>query len=169
MKRAARRTEKAPAISLIIEEQRWRDDASVLRLIRRAVRLALAAASPSQGKSLAILLANNARLRVLNREFRGKDKPTNVLSFPSVGDPGSLGDIALALGVVKSEARAQKKNIAEHAAHLAMHGALHLLGHDHEKSNDARKMEALETALLATMGIADPYRPRPYTRGRKAS
>lgn len=176
MKRASRSTAKAPAISLLIEESRWREDASILRLIRRAVRSTLTSCSPADplprtgsGKSVTILLSSNAKLRALNGSFRGKDKPTNVLSFASAGDPGSLGDIAMAFGVVKSEARAQKKNIAEHAAHLAMHGVLHLLGYDHEKSNDARRMEALEIELLATLGIADPYRPRPYTRGRKAS
>jgi probable rRNA maturation factor len=171
MKRPARRTRKTPAISLIVEEPHWRDDASILRLIRRAVRLALGSppASKAGHLSLTILLTNNRRLRNLNRDFRGKDKPTNVLSFPSAEESGSLGDIALALEILKSEARAQKKTLAEHAAHLALHGTLHLLGYDHEKPSEARGMEALEIALLARLGIADPYRPRPYTRGRKAS
>ena len=75
----------------------------------------------------------------------------------------------MAYGVVKREARAQRKNFAAHAAHLALHGTLHLLGWNHEKANDARMMEALEIALLATLGIADPYAPRPYTAGRKAA
>ena len=176
MKRDSRSTAKAPAIFLLIEEPRWREDASILRLIRRAVRLTLA--SPGQaaplprmgcGKSVTILLSNNAKLRALNEGFRGKNKPTNVLAFAPAGDPASLGDIAMAFGIVKGEARAQKKSLAEHAAHLAMHGDLHLLGYDHEKSSDARRMEALEIELLATLGIADPYRPRPYTGGRKAS
>ena len=171
MKRASRSTQEAPTISLIVEEPRWREDASILPLVRRAVRLALVASGHSKSghTSLTILLTNNGKLKALNRDFRGKDKPTNVLSFPSLGDSPSLGDIALALEIIKSEARAQKKNLAEHAAHLAMHGTLHLLGHDHEKSSEARKMETLEIALLERLGIADPYRPRPYTRGRKAS
>ncbi len=126
------------------------------------------------GTSVTILLSNNAKLRALNRSFRGKDKPTNVLSFAPADDPASLGDLAMAFQTVKSEARAQKKNLGDHAAHLAMHGTLHLLGYDHEKPSEARRMEALEIELLATLGIADPYRPRlraprPYTKRRKAS
>ena len=108
-------------------------------------------------------------MRALNASFRGKDKVTNVLSFSAADDPSSLGDIAMAYGLVKREARAQGKNFADHAAHLAMHGTLHLLGWDHEKAKDARRMEAVETQLLAGLGIADPYRARPYTGGRKAS
>ena len=108
-------------------------------------------------------------MRALNASFRGKDKVTNVLSFSAADDPSSLGDIAMAYGLVKREARAQGKNFADHAAHLAMHGTLHLLGWDHEKAKDARRMEAVETQLLAALGIADPYRARPYTGGRKAS
>lgn len=180
--RPQRRAAKAPAIVLIVQDERWRKDAAALRLMRRAVRLALArplfplAPTGREGRGEgklrvpAILLTNDAKLRALNATFRGKDKPTNVLSFASaVEDPSSLGDIAMAYGVMKREARAQKKNFADHAAHLALHGTLHLLGWDHEKSRDARKMEAAEIALLAVLGIADPYRPRPYTGERKAS
>lgn len=175
MKRRLALSAKPPAITLLVEEPRWRQDASVVRAIRRAVRLAVKSSSGalsagSEGKSVAILLTNDAKLRALNAGFRGKDKPTNVLSFAaSAKDPGSLGDIAMAYGMVAREARAQKKNFADHAAHLAMHGTLHLQGLDHEKANDARRMEELEIQLLARIGIADPYRPRPYTKGRKAA
>jgi probable rRNA maturation factor len=169
MTRASRKPAKAPAIFLLIEDPRWREDAAIPRLVRRAVRLTLASCRQGSAKSVTLLLSTDAKLRALNGSFRGKDKPTNVLSFAPADDPASLGDIAMAFGVVKSQARAQKKNIAEHAAHLAMHGTLHLLGYDHEKSSDARRMETLEIELLAALGIADPYRPRPYTKGRKAS
>jgi len=175
-----KRAAKSPPLVLIIEEPRWREDAPALRLMRRAVRLALAfdphpGAPPSSGRGRpplrapTILLTKDARLRALNASFRGKDKVTNVLSFSAADDPSSLGDIAMAYGLVKREARAQRKNFADHAAHLAMHGTLHLLGWDHEKAKDARRMEAVETQLLAALGIADPYRARPYTGGRKAS
>jgi probable rRNA maturation factor len=170
--RASRkRALKAPAIHFLIEERRWREDAAILRLIRRSVRLTLATslAGSARGKSVTILLSTSAKLRALNRRFRGKDKPTNVLSFAPEDDGASLGDIALAFRTVRTEARAQKKNLADHAAHLAMHGVLHLLGYDHEKSSDAERMETLEIALLARLGIADPYAPRPYTKRRKAS
>jgi probable rRNA maturation factor len=157
---------KAPAIVLRIEEPRWREHASALRAIRRAARLGLP--QEQSGKSVTILLTGDAKLRALNAAFRGKDAPTNVLSFPAAeDDPSSLGDIAMTYGVVRREARAQKKDFADHAAHLALHGTLHLLGYDHEKSKDAKLMEAREIALLASLGIADPYRPRPYTWGRK--
>ena len=120
--------------------------------------------------SLTILLTDDAQLAELNASFRRKPKPTNVLSFPaSAAEPGYIGDIAMAYGVVRSEAEAQGKRFAAHAAHLAVHGVLHLLGHDHENATEAREMESLETALLSKLGIGDPYAPRPYTRRRKAA
>jgi len=173
--RRGRATKKAPSVSIVVEEQRWRADPLAVRLMRKALRLALAAAphpdyAPA-GKTPAavtILLADDRRLRALNAFFRGKDKPTNVLSFsPGQEDAGYLGDVALGFGVVAREARAQRKSFAEHAAHLAIHGVLHLFGYDHEKANDAKLMEALEIALLQRLGIADPYRPRAYTKRRK--
>ena len=163
---------KHPAISVVIEDPRWREDSSVLRLIRRAARLALSGSYEPRSKApvLTILLADDAKLRALNASFRGKDKPTNVLSFPaSPSDGPYLGDVALARGVVAREARAQGKSLAAHAAHLVVHGILHLTGHDHEKPNDARVMEALETGMLAKLAIADPYAPRHYTRRGKAA
>jgi probable rRNA maturation factor len=120
--------------------------------------------------ALTILLSNDRKLRALNASFRKQDKPTNVLSFPSPGPADSYrGDVALAYGVVAREARAQKKKFSDHAAHLAIHGTLHLLGFDHEKASDAKDMETLETELLAALGITDPYAPRPLTRPRKAA
>jgi probable rRNA maturation factor len=162
----ARSRAGGPAIVLLIEEPRWREDASVVRSIRRAVRLGLA--GNKMAESVTILLTGAAKLRALNAAFRGKDAATNVLSFPAArADASSFGDIAIAYGVVKREARLQKKDFAAHAAHLALHGTLHLLGYDHEKATAADIMESREIRLLAALGIADPYRPRPYTRGRK--
>jgi probable rRNA maturation factor len=123
----------------------------------------------SAGRSaVTVLLTDDGRLRALNVTFRGKDKATNVLSFsPGHDDAAYLGDIALAFGVVAKEARSQRKTLTEHAAHLAIHGVLHLLGYDHENANEANRMEALEIALLQQLGIGDPYRPRLYTARRK--
>jgi probable rRNA maturation factor len=107
-----------------------------------------------------IVLAGDALVHRLNRDFRGKDKPTNVLSFPAGADPAPeqpLGDIVIALGTMRAEARAAGKPLADHLAHLVMHGVLHLLGHDHERPGPARRMERLEAQLLAGFGIADPY------------
>jgi probable rRNA maturation factor len=176
MKARVRRHALAPrkhaAISVVVEDARWRADHSVLPLIRRAARLALSGSYKPRSKApaLTILLTDDATLRALNASFRGKDKSTNVLSFPcaSPGEP-YLGDVALARGVVAREARAQGKSLAAHAAHLVIHGILHLTGHDHEKPKDAQRMEALETSMLAKLAIPDPYAPRLYTRRGKAA
>jgi len=156
----------APSISLVIDEPSWRDDPAIIPLMRKAIRRAMSAADAPL--EVTVLLTGDRRLRELNAYFRGKDKATNVLSFsPGRDDASYLGDIALAFGVVSKEARAQRKTLPEHAAHLAIHGVLHLLGHDHEKANEAKRMEALEIALLEHLGIANPYLPRPYTTRRK--
>jgi probable rRNA maturation factor len=119
--------------------------------------------------SASILLADDAEVRTLNAEWRGKDKPTNVLSFPMLereellnlapdGPPELLGDIALALETCQREADEKGLSLEHHAAHLIVHGLLHLAGYDHEISPaDARAMESLEIKALAQMGIADPY------------
>jgi len=177
--RPTRPAGKRPAIVLRVADPAWKDDAAVLGLVRRAARLALKmeprASSGARQKrppsrSLTILLGDDAQLRALNQSFRGRDKPTNVLSFPgSFTEPNYIGDIAMAYGVIRRESHAQEKAFAVHAAHLAAHGVLHLLGYDHEDASEARLMEGLETALLAKLGIADPYAPRPYTRRRKAA
>ena len=116
-----------------------------------------------------VLFTTDERVHELNREWRGRDKPTNVLSFPMLergellafepeGPPVMLGDIALAYGTCAREAAAKGASLADHAAHLIVHGLLHLAGHDHETSDaEADAMEALEIAVLAKLGIRDPY------------
>jgi len=111
-----------------------------------------------------ILLSGDRKLRALNHDFRGKDKPTNVLSFP--GADGYAGDIAIAYGVTKKEAKAAAKNFADHAAHLVVHGVLHLAGYDHERPKDAKVMEPLEVKILGRLGVADPYAPDPSAKSR---
>jgi probable rRNA maturation factor len=122
-------------------------------------RAALRALEHEKSKgSLTILLGSDARLKALNGLFRGKNKPTNVLSFPADENPDAyLGDVAIAHGVVTREARESGKRFADHLVHLAVHGVLHLLGHDHEKPKEAARMEGLEREILAEFGIADPY------------
>ena len=125
----------------------------VVRLVRKAARAALGA----KARSLTIALSDDRRVRVPNKRDRRKDKPTNVLSYPS-GEKSFLGDIVLARQTVWREARMQKKMPADHVAHLVVHGTLHLLGYDHESSEaDAERMEALERRILKKLGIADPY------------
>lgn len=155
-----------PGIDIVLADPAWRRalpraDA----LARRAAAMALAEAGEAAvaGAGLTILLADDRALRRLNAEHRGKDKPTNVLSFPAGAHPAQagserpLGDIVIALETTRAEARAAGKPLADHLAHLVIHGVLHLLGHDHERPAPARRMERLEVLLLARLGIADPY------------
>jgi probable rRNA maturation factor len=115
---------------------------------------------------LGIRLADDAEQRRLNRDWRGIDLPTNVLAFPAwepgagvpEGAPWLLGDLALAYETVAREAQQQDKAFADHFRHLVVHGVLHLLGYDHATDVEAAQMEALETSILAELGVADPYR-----------
>jgi probable rRNA maturation factor len=124
--------------------------------VKRAALAAYVRVNADAVRPFTILLTTDRKLRTLNANFRGKDKPTNVLSFPS-DDPDYLGDIAIAYGVAAREAKAEGKSFAHHAAHLAVHGVLHLLGFDHERPRDARLMEPLEIEILAGLKIPNPY------------
>lgn len=133
-------------------------------IVRRAAHAAWAAAGGDHAAELSVVLTDDATLRRLNFSYRGKDRPTNVLSFPiGGGDPADhavlLGDVVLALETVSREAGEQSRTIADHVSHLVVHGVLHLLGHDHETGKQAAAMEGLESDILAGLGIADPYLP----------
>ncbi len=152
---------------IVIEDERWASVPSLEDLIPKLVAEALRAAGLSpEGDSVSIALLSDAEVRGLNKTFRGKDAPTNVLSFPSAatpagehkGEPLFLGDVALAYETVVNEAGAQDKTVLQHAAHLVVHGVLHLAGFDHDGDADAERMEFAEAALLARFGIPDPYR-----------
>lgn len=149
-----------PAIALVVEAPEWRKRTTgLLPQLRRAARLAWSRGSQADParNSLTILLTDDAKLRTLNRDFRGKDKATNVLSFPNSETGPYLGDIAVAFGVTEREAKEAGKPFAAHASHLVVHGVLHLLGYDHERAREAQVMEPLEIAILAELGIANPY------------
>lgn len=121
---------------------------------------ALAAAAAHEGKTgvVSLLLGDDAAIAELNRTWRGKEGPTNVLSFPAArAQAGFWGDIALAAETIVAEAQFQGKSFDNHAAHLAVHGFLHLLGYDHETESQAAEMEARERAILAGLGVEDPY------------
>jgi probable rRNA maturation factor len=125
----------------------------VERIVRRAVRAAVG----RRRSAVAVALADDQAVRKLNAVHRGKDKPTNVLSYPSA-ERGFLGDVVLARQTVQREARSQRKRLADHVAHLVVHGTLHLLGYDHETGeDDAERMEALERRILSRLGVSDPY------------
>jgi len=146
-------------VIVLVEEPQWRTlGRGFPAELRRVAQGVFKAAGANPG-NLTILLADDARLEALNAQFRGKQRPTNVLSFPA-GDDDYLGDVAVAYGVTQREAQDAGKSIHDHALHLAVHGVLHLLGYDHESAREARIMEPLESAILAKLGIADPYAPR---------
>lgn len=145
---------KRTEIVIGIQEPRW--GRSSLARMRRAARNALRYAG-REGE-LTILLADDETLCALNRRFRGIPRATNVLSFPSgMADGSYLGDIALALGVAEREAQEGGKTLEDHAAHLAVHGVLHLMGYDHKRLREARVMEAAEIDILKELGIDNPY------------
>jgi probable rRNA maturation factor len=112
----------------------------------------------AQGRELAVRVVGAAESRKLNARYRGKDKPTNVLSFPATIPDITLGDLVICSKVVDAEAREQRKKLRAHWAHLIVHGALHLIGYDHERPADARRMERREVAVLKTLGFTNPYR-----------
>lgn len=147
---------------------------------RRALKAGLASGEPRPASlagrkalHLSLVLGDDATLRILNRDYRGKDRPTNVLSFAALDGlpldskhlahhfpaeaPIHLGDVILALGTLKREAREQRKSLKQHYVHLVVHGVLHLLGFDHMRGREARRMEALEREVLAGLGWPDPY------------
>ena len=157
-------------VDILVEEPGWSAIPNVEAIVESAAHAALAEASVADScAELSVLLTNDAAVRALNARYRGKDKATNVLSFPAApqhpGEPPALGDIALALGTVEAEARAEGKPIAHHLAHLVAHGVLHLVGHDHETDAQAEAMETIERRALARLGIPDPYaEPAEVTR-----
>jgi probable rRNA maturation factor len=145
-------------ITLLTDDPRWKGLAPT---VRRAAVAALAAQRVKKS-SLTILLSSDAHIQTLNHHYRHKNAPTNVLSFLDgsvAGGITQLGDIILAYETITREAVAQGKKLKHHLTHLTIHGVLHLLGHDHEAEDEAEAMESLEIAILACMGIANPYEP----------
>ena len=132
-----------------------------LDVVARAIRAADAAAGPVEGV-IGVLIKDDAAIRELNRQWRGIDEPTNVLSFPAAATPSiaprHFGDIAISYETVAREAEAEARPFAHHLAHLAVHGFLHLLGYDHQSDAAAEEMEGLERKILARLDIPDPYR-----------
>ncbi len=153
-----------PLVDIEIEDERWLDalpDAH--QVVAAGIAAALKAANFKDQADVVVLLCNDGEMRELNREYRRKDKATNVLSFPAPrsmrvkGVLDHLGDIALGFETCVREAQAQGKSLKNHVMHLSVHGALHLLGYDHEDEAEAVRMEALERDILNGLGVADPY------------
>ena len=142
----------------------WQREPDSEAVIQRAVAAAAESVDEDVAEAeVAVMLTDDAGIRTLNSNWRGIDKPTNVLSFPAPpapaggGAPRQLGDIAIAFETTRTEAAAERKPFADHLSHLAVHGFLHLVGYDHETEQDAATMEGLERRILAGLGIPDPY------------
>jgi len=156
-----------PVLERVDDDGDWDTFGPVDDLILAVGRVLAEAPELADGlpASAAVALSSNAAVRQLNAAYRGKDAPTNVLSFPAPGlppgmtaeDARELGDVVLALETLIDEAKAAGIPPAHHFQHLLVHGVLHLMGYDHETDTEAEHMEALETALLARLGIPDPY------------
>jgi probable rRNA maturation factor len=180
MRPSRRQDAHGPAIDVVIASTRWNKAPHAAKLVRRTI----AAAAPVRARNaeLSVILTNNRATASLNRQWRGQDKPTNVLSFPTPtrtpkrtlkrtlkrapkrtlarGAPRHLGDIVIAYETAAAEARTERKPFDHHLAHLALHGFLHLLGYDHESHAQAEAMERRERRILARLGVPDPYAAR---------
>lgn len=170
-------------VAVMLHDAAWDEHLEDLEgLAKRAMRTAWRRLhedrpeAASAAAEVSLVFADDAAVADLNRGYRGREGPTNVLSFPNMDDedflaanaspagltavpPRLLGDVVLARQTVMREAGEQAKSLHDHTLHLLVHGLLHLLGHDHESAAEAEEMEALETAILADLGVADPYRP----------
>ena len=182
--RPRRRNREPVRIEIVVRSTLWGKCRTAQSVVRKAV-LAAAKAVSTPGAELAIVLGNDSAIKALNRDWRGKNTATNVLSFPAVpvgsaqaaGKSGKktsqktsdksgppipyIGDIVIAYQTTAREAAAEGKPFGHHLAHLAVHGFLHLLGYDHENDRDAEKMESLERRILRRLAVPDPYAPQP--------
>jgi probable rRNA maturation factor len=161
----------SPDVAISVEAGDWPPEAALRRLAKQAVGAVVAVIGeagggrhasplpsppPQGGRELSVVFTDDAGVRRLNARYRGKDKATNVLSFPQKSGP-LLGDVILAAETIRREAALSAKPLEDHMAHLIIHGFLHLLGHDHEEDAEAEKMEQLERLALQRLGIPDPY------------
>jgi probable rRNA maturation factor len=150
-------------IDFLTEDDAWLALPEREALARRAAHAVFEVlGAPEPQSELSVVFTSDETVAELNRTWRGKAGPTNVLSFPAASDvagqgPGTLGDIVLAAGVVRAEAAAQGKPLANHTIHLIIHGILHLLGHDHAEDATAEAMERLEAQAMDLLGLPDPY------------
>jgi probable rRNA maturation factor len=159
-----------PITEVLVVAECWQTEPGAEAVIHRAVATAAEMVDAGIGEAeLAVMLTDDAGIRTLNSNWRGIDKPTNVLSFPALPPTGPagpddaprmLGDIAIAYETTRKEADDEQKPFDHHLSHLAVHGFLHLIGYDHESDGDAETMETLEQEILAQLGIPDPYADR---------
>jgi probable rRNA maturation factor len=159
-----------PVTEVLVVAEAWQNEPDAEALVYRAIAAAAEMVDAQTGEAeLAVMLTDDSGIRTLNKNWRGIDKPTNVLSFPALQPSGErstddaprmLGDIAIAYETTRREANDEQKPFDHHLSHLAVHGFLHLIGYDHENDQDAETMESLEREILAQLGIPDPYAER---------
>ncbi|MGO3928974.1 rRNA maturation RNase YbeY [Rhodopseudomonas pseudopalustris] len=155
-----------PEIDILVVADCWQSEDAPEQVVHDAIAAAAASVeADTGGAELAVMLTDDAGIQTLNANWRGFDKPTNVLSFPALqptgklpeGAPRMLGDIAIAYQTTRREADEEGKPFNHHLSHLAVHGFLHLVGYDHETDSDAEEMEELERQILSRLGVPDPY------------
>ncbi len=149
-------------IDVIVSAKSWEALEGLEALTRDSVEASVAesGARLAEGCELSVTFCDDAEIRALNAQWRGKDKPTNVLSFPTPGPLSArllLGDVVIAYETVAREATEQEKNLRDHAGHMVVHGFLHLIGYDHETAAEAEEMEGLERRIASRLGLRDPY------------
>ncbi len=154
----------SPLLSTLVECDAWNQHEGFEALASEVIGAAVAATKIKLAAQaeVSLLLCDDARIREINREWRGLDKPTNVLSFPAappsmLAKSPAVGDIAIAYETVAREAEEEAKTFRDHYMHMVAHGFLHLIGYDHETDDEADEMEALEISILGGLGVADPY------------
>lgn len=149
--RPSRRTQAPAWVQILTDDPAWRRAVHHPEaIVRRAAEMA--------GADATIVLTSDRVVRSMNGRHRGIEKPTNVLTFEPLG-PGQPGEIILALGTIRREARAAKKRLSDHLAHLVIHGSLHLQGHDHHSAGDASRMEQTEARLMGRLKRPNPWKP----------
>ena len=166
-----------PISEVLVVADCWQAEPDAEAVVHRAIAAAAETVDADVGDAeLAVMLTDDAGIRTLNGNWRGIDKPTNVLSFPALQPTGPvgpddaprmLGDIAIAYQTTRKEADDEQRPFDHHLSHLTVHGFLHLIGYDHENDGAAEAMEALERQILAQLGIPDPYADRNPDAGRE--
>ena len=165
MTSAPRRRAATPSVDIQVQSPLWQAEPAAEQTVREAVAAAAAALSTAAGE-VGILLTDDKAIRALNKQWRGIDKPTNVLSFPaavtmaSIGAEKFFGDIALAYETLKRECDDEDRVFLHHLAHLTVHGFLHLIGYDHQVDAEAEEMEGIESKIMADMQLPDPHLAR---------
>jgi probable rRNA maturation factor len=153
-----------PITEVIVPADCWQEQPDAESVIQRAIEAASSMVDSDVGDAeIAVMLTDDVGIRTLNSNWRGIDKPTNVLSFPAADLPvhapeRPLGDLVICPDVLRAEAHEQGKSLRAHWAHLVVHGTLHLVGYDHENPSDANRMERREIAVLRRLGFPNPYR-----------